>query len=80
MTKYFCLITVLLLGACASGPHPALTLASRDFACPIEQLQRHQIYPNKQRIEGCGKEAIYIKGCNGYGADSKCDWVKVPQK
>jgi hypothetical protein len=56
-----------------------MTMAARDFDCPMASLTRHEIYPNKQRIEGCGKEAIYIKGCGGdsYGADSKCEWVKA---
>lgn len=64
--------------SCASGPHPALEMASKDFKCPIKSLTRHEIYPNKQRVEGCGKDAIFIKGCTGYGVDSKCDWVKAP--
>jgi hypothetical protein len=78
MANYLRFAGVLWLGACASGPHPAMTLASKDFACPMSSLERHQIFPNKQRIEGCGKAAIYIKGCSGYGADSTCDWVRTP--
>ena len=53
-------------------------MASKDFKCPIKSLTRHEIYPNKQRVEGCGKDAVFIKGCTGYGVDSKCDWVKAP--
>ena len=71
------LVLVSLLG-CASGPHPAIVMASKDFDCPEKSLTRHEIYPNKQRIEGCGKEAIYIKGCTDYGAAGKCDWAKAP--
>jgi hypothetical protein len=67
-----------LLAACASGPHPAMVIASKDFDCPMKDLERHQIFPKKQRIEGCGKAAIYIEGCNGYGADSSCKWVRTP--
>jgi hypothetical protein len=58
---------LLSILACASGPHPAMTMAARDFDCPLTGLARHEIYPNKQRIEGCGKEAIHIKGCGGEG-------------
>lgn len=74
------LLTALCLGllGCASGPHPAIVMAEKDFDCPQKDLTRHEIYPNKQRIEGCGKEAIYIKGCSGYGLDEKCGWAKAP--
>ncbi|HEX7477938.1 MAG TPA: hypothetical protein VF331_09030 [Polyangiales bacterium] len=44
-----------------------MTMAARDFDCPLTGLAHHEIYPNKQRIEGCGKEAIHIKGCGGEG-------------
>jgi hypothetical protein len=56
-----------------------MTMAARDFECPMAGLTRHQIFPNKQRVEGCGKEAIYIKGCDsgGYGSDTKCEWVRT---
>jgi hypothetical protein len=69
----------LLLG-CATGPHPALEVAAHDLACPIAQLQRHEIYPNRQRVEGCGKEGIFVKDCGGYGLDSKCRWVRATGK
>ena len=72
------LLGILALAGCASGPHPALRLASKDFDCPIKELSRHEIYANKQRIEGCDKEAVYIKGCDGYGATAKCGWVRAP--
>ena len=71
------LIAALLLLGCASGPHPAMTLAARDFKCPMASLKRDEIYPNKQRIEGCNKEAIYVKTCGGYGIDSECKWAKA---
>lgn len=61
-------------GACASGPHPALQLASTDLSCEQSQLTLHQIYPKKVRIEGCGKTAIYVDACNGYGSDETCGW------
>ena len=71
-------IALIALCSCASGPHPALTIASRDFECPIKSLTRHEIYPNKQRVEGCGKEATYVKDCDtGYGTDSSCEWAKA---
>jgi hypothetical protein len=62
------------LGACASGPHPALQLASRDLSCEQSQLKLEQIYPKKVRIEGCGKTAIYVDACSGYGTDETCGW------
>jgi hypothetical protein len=69
---------VLLLLGCASGPHPAMQLAASDFKCPIKSLKRHEIYPNKQRIEGCNKEAIYVKDCgSSYGTDATCGWAKA---
>jgi hypothetical protein len=70
-------VFVCLCG-CASGPHPSLEVASKAFKCPVERLTRHEIYPNKQRVEGCEQEAVFIKGCTGYGVDSTCDWVKAP--
>jgi hypothetical protein len=72
-----CLAT---LSACASGPHPAVQMAAKDFDCPMKDLKRHEIYPNKQRVEGCGKEAIYIKGCTDYGVDGECGWAKQVPK
>lgn len=66
-----------LLLACASGPHPALKTAARDFDCPIAELKRDEIYPSKQRIEGCDKEAVYVKDCGGYGTDADCRWAKA---
>jgi hypothetical protein len=70
-------VVVLVVG-CASGPHPALQVASRDFECPVGQLKRDEIYPNKQRVEGCGKEAVYVKDCGtGYGTDAECRWAKL---
>ena len=71
------LLTLLGLCGCASGPHPAMELAARDFDCPMKSLKRHEIYPNKQRVEGCGKEATYVKDCSGYGTDSDCKWAKA---
>jgi hypothetical protein len=70
-------LALVLLG-CASGPHPAMQLAARDFKCPIEQLERSEIYPNKQRIEGCDKEAVYVNACGSdYGTDAECGWAKA---
>jgi hypothetical protein len=67
----------LVASACASGPHPALEVAARDFDCPQKDLKRHEIYPNRQRVEGCGKEGIFVKDCAGYGVDSKCRWARA---
>ena len=64
------------LGGCASGPHPALALAHKDFNCAQAELTLHEIYPHKVRVEGCGREAIYVKACSGYGTDSSCGWAK----
>lgn len=78
MSRQASWIAALLLLGCASGPHPALQAAARDFNCPMAQLKRDEIYPNKQRIEGCDKEAIYVKHCgSGYGMDAECNWVKA---
>ena len=70
----------LLLWSCASGPHPALEVASRDLKCDQKELKRHEIYPKRQRVEGCGKEGIYVEDCAGYGVDSKCRWVRATGK
>jgi hypothetical protein len=67
-------------GACASGPHPSLEVASRDLKCPVEQLQRHEIYPKRQRLEGCGKEGIFVEDCSGYGLNAECRWVRATGK
>jgi flagellar biosynthesis GTPase FlhF len=68
------LFAALALVACASGPHPALQLASSDLDCEQSGMKLHQIYPKKVRVEGCGQEAIYVDACNGYGVDSTCGW------
>jgi hypothetical protein len=71
----FIAFATLAVGACATGPHPALKLASRDLGCEQSQLKLEQIYPKKVRIEGCGKTAIYVDACNdGYGTDATCGW------
>ena len=72
---------LLLIGAlgwlgCASGPHPSLAIATKDLGCEEKALKVHEIFPRKVRVEGCGKEAIYVKLCAGYGMDSKCDWQR----
>jgi hypothetical protein len=64
------------LVACASGPHPALKIASDDLGCEQSGLKLHQIYPKKVRVEGCGKEATYVNACDGYGADAQCGWSR----
>src|SRR5690349_8094550 len=68
------LLAACALSACASGPHPALRIASKDLDCEQSGLKLHQIYPKKVRIEGCGREAIYVDACSGYGMDQKCGW------
>jgi len=72
------LLTLSVLAACASGPHPSIEVASKDFECPSAELTRTEIYPKKQKFEGCGKEAIFILGCAGYGANESCEWVRQP--
>lgn len=76
------LLPVLLIAlfsvACASGPHPATTAAAKDLKCPQAEIKRTEIYPKKQKIEGCGKEEIYILGCAGYGMNEECEWTKQP--
>jgi hypothetical protein len=62
--------------ACASGPHPALEVASSDLECDQSNMKVHQIFPKKVRVEGCGQEAIYVDACNGYGVDSTCGWAR----
>jgi hypothetical protein len=69
-------VATLLLG-CASGPHPALKLAAKHFACEESALKLHEIYPKKVRIEGCGKDAIYVDACGGYGVQEKCAWARA---
>jgi hypothetical protein len=69
------LVAFGLLG-CASGPHPAIVLAAKDFGCEAKVLTLHESYPRKVRVEGCGHEATYIKLCTGYGMDASCGWVR----
>lgn len=68
------LFAALALVACASGPHPAIEVASSDLDCAQSAMKVHQIYPKKVRVEGCGQEAIYVDACDGYGVDSECGW------
>ena len=68
------LLAACALGACASGPHPALQIASKDLNCEQSGLKLHEIYPKKVRVEGCGKQATYVDACSGYGMDEKCGW------
>ena len=70
------LIACSALYACKSGPHPALKPASQYLKCSQSALKVHEIYPQKVRVEGCGKEAIYVDACKGYGADEKCEWAR----
>ena len=64
--------------ACASGPHPAVELAAKAFSCEPRAVTVHELYPRKVRVEGCGKEAIYVKVCSGYGMDATCGWARKP--
>ena len=66
--------------ACAHGPHPAVTLAAKEFACEPKAITLHELYPRKVRVEGCGKEATYVKICQGYGIDAKCGWAIKPDE
>jgi len=68
------LFAACALVACASGPHPALQVASTDLDCEQSGMKVHQIYPKKVRVEGCDQEAIYVDACNGYGVDAQCGW------
>ena len=68
------LLAACALGACASGPHPALQIASKDLDCEQSGLRLHEIYPKKVRVEGCGRQGIYVDACSGYGMDEKCGW------
>jgi hypothetical protein len=61
---------------CASGPHPALKVAAEDLGCEEKSLTLHEIYPKKVKIEGCGKEGIFVEGCSGYGVTSECGWAR----
>jgi hypothetical protein len=71
-------VAVLWALGCASGPHPSLEYAAKDLDCPVASLTRHEIYPSKQRIEGCSKEATYVKHCgDGYGTDASCGWARA---
>ena len=73
-------VTGVLIGTgafgCASGPHPALVLATKDLACEQKALKLHEIFPRKVKVEGCGKDATYVNICAGYGIESKCDWQR----
>ncbi len=80
MRNLLCVLSLALLGlGCASGPHPSLQAASKTLDCPVKDLKRHEIYPEKQRIEGCGKEEVFVYGCDDYGATAECGWVKLKQ-
>jgi hypothetical protein len=69
------LVVFSLLG-CATGPHPAIVLAAKEFGCEAKLLKLHETYPRKVRVDGCGKEASYVKLCTGYGMDASCGWVR----
>lgn len=71
---------LLWCAGCASGPHPSLAVASEALDCPAAELKRHEIYPEKQRIEGCGKEGIFVRGCSDYGATAECGWTRLKPK
>jgi hypothetical protein len=78
MTLRWLILPLLLLLGCASGPHPALEYAAKDLKCPVKDLKRTEIYPNKQRVEGCNKEGVYVKTCGeGYGIDAECRWARA---
>jgi len=64
------------MGGCASGPHPALKVAAEDLECDQNSLTLHEIYPKKVKIEGCGKEGIFVEGCSGYGVTAECGWAR----
>ena len=51
-----------------------MQIASKDLNCDQSGLQLHEIYPKKVRVEGCGKQAIYVDACSGYGMEEKCGW------
>jgi flagellar biosynthesis GTPase FlhF len=70
------LFAACVLVACATGPHPALQLASKDLGCEQRALKLHQIYPQKVRVEGCGMEATYVDACTGYGVEENCGWAR----
>jgi len=69
-----CVLVVCVIVACATGPHPALQLASNDLGCEQRALELHQIFPKKVRVEGCGREATYVDACTGYGVEEHCGW------
>lgn len=79
------MVCVVVLGSampgvagCATGPHPAVVLAAKDLGCEAKGLTLHELFPRKVRVEGCGKEATYVKVCSGYGMDAKCGWAQKP--
>ena len=49
--------------------------ASQDLSCPMGQLTIHHntATPKRKRVEGCGKEAIYVEVCPPGG---QCDWAR----
>ena len=74
--KLLVLLAASTLVACATGPHPAVQIASEDLACEQSGLKVHEIYAKKVRVEGCGKEATYVDACSGYGVESECGWSR----
>jgi hypothetical protein len=74
--RHLGLLVLLASIGCATGPHPALALAAKDFGCDQKALTLHQIFPKRVRIEGCGKEADYVDVCDGYGMDAQCHWAR----
>lgn len=78
MARYlFAMLAATWMLACASGPHPALGIAAKDFKCDKSALTLHEIYPKKVRVEGCDREAVYVHGCDDYGATATCGWVRL---
>ena len=67
----------LVVCSCASGPHPALEVASRDFDCPIKDLKRHEYTRIASAWKAATRKASSVKDCGGYGADAECRWARA---
>lgn len=57
--------------ACASSIHEVTGKASQDLQCPVSQLTVTDVDGRTRRVQGCGKEAVFVEDCT---AAPPCRW------
>lgn len=58
-------------GGCASSIHEVTGKASQDLQCPVSQLTVTDIDGRTRRVQGCGKEVVFVEDCT---AAPPCRW------